>query len=104
MTVSMDMSVKARAYWLLVVVPAISFYLLDLHFQKFQSVDLRRVSLYVFAAVVASGLKIRLPGIFVTLSMSYVVVIAALLNLSLSAGIIVGIASALGQSCIAPNC
>jgi diguanylate cyclase (GGDEF)-like protein/putative nucleotidyltransferase with HDIG domain len=103
MTLSMDMSVKARAYWWLIVLPGVSFYLLALSSLEFHNADLRRVSLYVFAAIVASGLKIRLPGILVTLSMNYVVIIAALLNLSVGAGLIVAIASALGQCCIGPN-
>jgi hypothetical protein len=50
--------------------------------------------------MVASGLKIRLPGLLVTLSMNYVVVIASLLSMNASAGIIVGFASAIGQCCI----
>jgi diguanylate cyclase (GGDEF)-like protein/putative nucleotidyltransferase with HDIG domain len=100
MTLSMEMSARARVYWWTVVLTGLAFYLLTLHFGNFHDEDLRRVSLYVCAAVVASGLKIRLPGILVTLSMNYVVIIAALLNLGLSAGLIVGIASALGQCCI----
>jgi hypothetical protein len=100
MTVSTDMPVKARAYWLLVVVTGVSCALLTLHFQDFRHEDLRRVSLYIFAALVASGLKTRLPGILVTLSVNYIVIMAALLSLNLGAAMIVGVVSAVGQCCI----
>jgi hypothetical protein len=100
MTVSTNISVKAGAYWLLVVVTGISFFLLTLHFQDFHQGDLRRISLYILAALAASGLKTRLPGILVTLSVNYIVIMAALLNLGLGAGMIVGVVSAVGQSCI----
>jgi diguanylate cyclase (GGDEF)-like protein/putative nucleotidyltransferase with HDIG domain len=59
-----------------------------------------KLAIYLVAAVFASGLKIRLPGILGTLSMNYVVIILALQDLSLNAGILVAIASTLGQCVI----
>lgn len=100
MTTSINMPPKARAYWLLVVLTGASLYLLVLRFQDFQHTDLRRVSLYILAAVVASGLKVRLPGILVTLSVNYIVIMAALLSLDPTAGMTVGVVSAVGQCCI----
>jgi hypothetical protein len=100
MTPSMEMPVKARAYWLMVVLTGVSLFLLTLRFRNFHHADPRQVTLYVLAAVAASALKIRLPGILVTLSVNYIVIMEALLSLGLVAGMIVGIASALGQCCI----
>jgi diguanylate cyclase (GGDEF)-like protein/putative nucleotidyltransferase with HDIG domain len=97
---SMNMPGKAIAYWWMVVLTGLLSYAMVLHTMEFHAADLRRLALYIFAAIVASGLKIRLPGLLVTLSMNYVVVIAALLSMNASAGIIVGFASAIGQCCI----
>lgn len=94
----MDMPIKAKAYWMLVVVTGVSFYLFTFH--NFHHADLSRLLFYVFAAIMASGLKTRLPGIFVTLSVNYIIIMAAVLSLSLGESMIVGIASALGQCCI----
>jgi hypothetical protein len=94
------MPVRARAYWLLVVVTGVSCFLLTLDSQGLHHGDLGRVALYILAALAASGLKTRLPGILVTLSVNYIVIMAALLSLNLGAAIIVGVVSAVGQCCI----
>lgn len=91
------LSFRARTYWSIIVFGGAWFSYHALASGGLQRHDMGRVALYVFAAIVASGLKIRLPGIFVTLSMNYVVILATLLSLDASAGIVVGIASALGQ-------
>jgi len=94
---------RARIYWLTISVIGTAFTMFALSTWNVRQTDMWRVGLYVFAAVAASGLKIRLPGLSVTLSMNYVVIIAALLTLNLGAGMIVGIASALGQCFIHPS-
>ena len=100
MVISKDMPVRARAYWLLVVMTGVSCFLLTLDSQGLHQVDLGRVALYILAALAASGLKTRLPGILVTLSVNYIVIMAALLSLNLGAAMIVGVVSAVGQCCI----
>ena len=97
---SMNMPGKAIAYWWLVVLTGVASYVMVLSSVSSHAADLRRIALYTFAAIVASGLKIRLPGLLVTLSMNYVVIIAALLSMNLAAGMIVGFTSAIGQCCI----
>jgi len=56
-----------------------------------------RLGCFAVAAVIASGMKIRLPGIFGTLSMNYIVIIVALEELSIGAAVSVGIVSTLAQ-------
>ncbi len=60
--------------------------------------ELPRLELYMLAAVATSGFKVRLPGIFSTLSMNYVFVIAGLSDLHLAGGIVISVGSVLGQS------
>jgi putative nucleotidyltransferase with HDIG domain len=100
MTTFTNMPAKARAYWWLVVLTGVSSFLFTLRFWNFHRADPWRVLLFMLAATGASRLKIRLPGILVTLSVNYVVIMTALLNLNPGAGMIVGVASALGQSYI----
>ena len=52
----------------------------------------------MLAALATSGFKVRLPGIYSTLSMNYVFIIAGLIDLHLPGGILIGVASVLGQS------
>lgn len=59
--------------------------------------------IWVLVAVVISGFKIRLPGIAGTLSMNYVIILVALLNLDLGAGMIVALVSTLAQCLIQPK-
>jgi diguanylate cyclase (GGDEF)-like protein/putative nucleotidyltransferase with HDIG domain len=95
-----QLPLRAKLYWLLIVLGGAGFTAATMVTGGLAHQDSWRVVLYIFAAIVASGLKIRLPGIFVTLSMNYVVILAALLNLDLGAGLIVGFVSAIGQSFI----
>jgi diguanylate cyclase (GGDEF)-like protein/putative nucleotidyltransferase with HDIG domain len=57
-----------------------------------------RLGLYILAALATSGFKVRLPGVFSTLSMNYVFIIAGLMDMHLPGGILIGAASVLGQS------
>lgn len=96
----MEMSPAARAYWFSVIAcGSLCFVstLIDPHAWHDTGI---RLAVYLVTAILVSGLKIRLPGIFGTLSMSYIVVIAALLNIDLTAGMIVAVISTLGQCVI----
>jgi diguanylate cyclase (GGDEF)-like protein/putative nucleotidyltransferase with HDIG domain len=87
----------ARAYWFLVVAAGSTCLARSMGLWNVHEDSPVRVAIYIAAAVLASGLKIRLPGIFGTLSMNYVIIILALQDMSLNAAIIVAIASTLGQ-------
>lgn len=90
----------ARAYWFLVVAAGCTCLARSMGMWDVHEESLIRLAIYLIAAVFASGLKIRLPGIFGTLSMNYVVIILALQDVSLNAAILVAIASTLGQCVI----
>jgi diguanylate cyclase (GGDEF)-like protein/putative nucleotidyltransferase with HDIG domain len=90
----------ARAYWFLVVGAGCCCLARALGAWQIHEESIVKFLVYLVAAVSASGLKIRLPGIFGTLSMNYVVIILALQDLSLSAALLVAIASTLGQCII----
>ena len=87
----------ARAYWFLVVAAGFTCLARSMGMWNIHDESPVRLAIYIAAAVLASGLKIRLPGIFGTLSMNYVVIILALQDVSLNAAILVAIASTLGQ-------
>src|SRR5579862_1884729 len=92
------MSKKARAYWLTIVVIGFSLSAWVLSGWKPELNEIPRLGLYILAGLATSGLKVRLPGIFSTLSMSYVFIIAGLIDLHLPGGILIGIVSVIGQS------
>src|SRR2546423_10378557 len=98
MNAFLQLSPKARLYWLMIVLAGSLCVLTSTPWWSGISQHFGwRCTVYVVAAVLASTLKIQLPGVFGTLSMNYVVIIAALLNQGRGAGMIVAIASALGQ-------
>lgn len=90
----------AKAYWLLVVLAGGSCLAQSLSRWHTGEEKILWLAIYVVAAVLASGLKIHLPGIFGTLSMNYVVIIVAMQDLSLAAALIVALVSTLGQCLI----
>ena len=92
------MSKQATAYWLTVIATGFCLSALVLAGWRPPPADLPKLALYLVAAVVTSAFKVRLPGIFSTLSMNYVFVIAGLLDLHLAGGILISIAGVLGQS------
>ncbi|HTA44997.1 MAG TPA: HD domain-containing phosphohydrolase [Bryobacteraceae bacterium] len=95
-----EMPPAARAYWFCVIACGSLCFLLSVLDPAARGVSAVRLSIYLITAIVISGLKIRLPGIFGTLSMNYIVIIAALLNINLAAGMIVAVISTLGQCVI----
>ena len=85
-----EMPRVAKAYWLLVIAAGCSCLVRSLAGWQAGEESLLKLAIYVVAGVFAADLKIRLPGIFGTLSMNYVVIIVALQDLSLGAAVIVG--------------
>jgi hypothetical protein len=55
---------------------------------------------YLIAAIIASSVRIRLPGVPGKLSMNYAVIMAALLNIDLPSAMIVAVLSTIGQCMI----
>ena len=91
------MPLPARAYWLLVVITGWSCFILSVAGWQIRRENALRLAAFAVAAIIASGMKIRLPGIFGTLSMNYIVIIVALEELSVGAAVSVGIVSTLAQ-------
>ena len=100
MTTITEMSPTARAYWFCVIASGCCCFLFSMFSWPAPQDSAVRLSIYLIAAILTSGLKIRLPGIFGTLSMNYIVIIAALLNINLAAAMIVAVISTLGQCII----
>ena len=98
-----NMPVKARAYWLLVVTAGFFWITLALSRWPVDETQLLRLLIFVVAAISSSGLKIRLPGIFGTLSMNYVVIFFSLLDSGIGVGLLVGLASTLCQCVLHPT-
>ncbi|MDE3195156.1 MAG: hypothetical protein KGN84_02350 [Acidobacteriota bacterium] len=92
------MPLKARIYWVLAVAAGVLSFAVSARTIPGREVGLTVLPLYLAAAVAVSRLKIRLPGILSTLSVNYVVIVTALLNLPVADAMLVGVASALGQS------
>ena len=92
------MNRRARFYWLFIVALGIAGAAVAIpgtprHYDV-------RLLVWIVVAVAVAGFKIRLPGIKGTLSMNYVIILVALLNLDLGAGMIVALTSTLGQCLI----
>jgi diguanylate cyclase (GGDEF)-like protein/putative nucleotidyltransferase with HDIG domain len=98
-----QMSFKAKAYWLSIVVAGICCICGAAIGWQIRSENLLQFCVYLAAAVAASGLKIKLPGILGTLSMNYLVIIVSLLELQLASAILIGVASVLAQVLIRPR-
>lgn len=97
------MSPESRTYWAVLVSAGVAS---SVYFAAHWSTPLSELGvllLYVIAAVLVSGLKLRIPGVLATLSPSYIVIIGALLTLSPAPCIIVGLASVVAQCVIHSN-
>lgn len=95
-----SLSWRARLYWTLILAigTACSFWSLA-HWDLRHENNVQLLVLLGFA-IALSGFKVRLPGVFGTLSLNYVVILSALLDLDTAAGIAVALASTLGQCVI----
>lgn len=96
----LGLSRAAKTYWMLVVLGGLACLGRAFAGWNFHDEHLIRVLCYLMAGVMASGLKIRLPGIAGTLSMNYIVIIMAMQDISLPAAMIVAVVSTLGQCMI----
>ena len=79
-TVSMGLTVLCSALW------------------HWQSADLARFFCYLGVAVLASGLKVQLPGIDGTMSVNFLFILLGVMELSLPETLVIGCAASLVQS------
>ncbi len=93
-------SKAAKVYWTLVVMAGFACLASAFASWSVQDEKLVRILCYMVAGVFASGLKIRLPGITGTLSMNYIVIIMAMLDLSLPGTLLVAVVCTIGQCLI----
>jgi diguanylate cyclase (GGDEF)-like protein/putative nucleotidyltransferase with HDIG domain len=91
---------RVRFYWLLVVTAGGLCSLASVAGCNAGYADDVRLLFLVALAVAISGFKIRLPGVFGTLSMNYVMILVALLELKPPAGVVVALTSTLAQCVI----
>ncbi|HEY6765016.1 MAG TPA: hypothetical protein VI386_09600 [Candidatus Sulfotelmatobacter sp.] len=63
-----------------------------------QSADLVRFGCYLAVAVLASGLKVQLPGIDGTMSINFLFILIGVMDLSLSETLLMGCMASLAQS------
>src|SRR3974377_1163766 len=90
------MSLKAKLY--IAVMIAASAILFSYALTTSQIKDPARLAAYAFAALVAAGLKVTLPGITGTMSVSYVFVLISIAELSLGEAVVIASLSTVLQS------
>jgi hypothetical protein len=73
-----EMPPRAKLYWLLIVLSGCLCCLSTMMAPSLSAASVTRLAAYAMAAALASDLKIKLPSVFGTLSMSYIFIIAAL--------------------------
>ncbi len=98
-----DMPSTARVYWCCVLAAGgLCFLLSFLSAASGWSAQgsVAQLGAYLIAAIVASSLRIHLPGVQGKLSMNYAVILAALLNIGLPSAMIVAVLSTVAQSMI----
>ncbi|HUB02341.1 MAG TPA: HD domain-containing phosphohydrolase [Terriglobales bacterium] len=90
------MPVKARLFIGAMVVLGVSA--LGLALTHWQSADLIRFACYLFVAVLASSLKLHLPGVDGTLSVNFLFILLGIRDLSLAETLVLGCAATFAQS------
>ena len=66
-----------------------------------QSQDLMRFACYAAVAILASGLKVQLPGIDGTMSVNFLFILLGVLELSLPETLVIGCTATSGAKCVA---
>ena len=88
-------SISARAFIAGMALAAMACFVLA--FSHWQSSDPIKFVCYLVAALLASSLKVSLPGIEGTLSVNFLFTLLGILELSLPETLLIGLASTLGQ-------
>src|SRR5579862_5047109 len=91
----MSLNYRAQIYWaLIVVLGAVAAVAAIAATPGGHAVQL---GIWIVFAVAVAGVKIQLPGVPGSLSMNYVIILAALLSMGAGAGMIVALISTVGQ-------
>jgi len=88
--------VQTRAF--VGITAAIGIVALIFGFSHWESQDPTRFVCYLFVAVLASGLKVQLPGIDGTMSVNFLFILLGVLELSLPETLVIGCTASLAQS------
>ncbi len=91
-----DLSLKTKAF--VAVTVSLGIVVLALALPHWQSHDLARFVCYLLVAVLASGLKVQLPGIDGTMSVNFLFILLGVLELSLPETVVIGCTASLVQS------
>ena len=89
------MSVRARVF--IGATTALGMFALAQSLWHWQSVDLTRFCCYLLVAVLASSLKIQLPGIDGTMSVNFLFILLSILELNLPETLVLGCTATLAQ-------
>jgi diguanylate cyclase (GGDEF)-like protein/putative nucleotidyltransferase with HDIG domain len=91
-----ELSLKTKAF--VAVTVSLGIVVLALALPHWQSHDLTRFLCYLLVALLASGLKVQLPGIDGTMSVNFLFILLGVLELSLPETLVIGCTASLVQS------
>ena len=92
-----DISMPLRAKLFVYLTAAVGFAVVVAGFSQWESQDLLRFVCYLGIAMLASGLKVQLPGIDGTMSVNFLFILIGILELSFPETLVIGCASSLVQ-------
>src|SRR5580700_1602339 len=90
------MSTQTKAFVGITV--SLGMVVLGFALSHWQSQDLMRFACYLAVAVLASGLKVQLPGIDGTMSVNFLFILLGVMELSLSETLVIGCTATVVQS------
>src|SRR5580658_2903695 len=90
------LSIQTKAFVGITV--SLGMVVLGFALSHWQSQDLTRFACYLVVAVLASGLKVQLPGIDGTMSVNFLFILLGVLELSLPETLLIGCTASLVQS------
>src|SRR5579872_3061637 len=93
---SLPMSTRTKLF--VGISASVGVVVLFLSLQHWQSADLARFTCYLAVAVLASGLKVQLPGIDGTMSVNFLFILLGVMELSLPETLVIGCTATLVQS------
>src|SRR5260370_16418770 len=96
-----EMSAQTKAF--VGITALLGAFVLGFALWHWQSTDLARLVCYVAVAVLASGLKVQLPGIDGTMSVNFLFILLGVLELSLPETLLIGSLATLVQRFCQPR-
>src|SRR6201987_4300476 len=91
-----ELSVQTKAF--VGITASLGIVVLSYELLHWQSQDLTRFACYLIVALLASGLKVQLPGIDGTMSVNFLFILLGVLELSLPETLVIGCTATLVQS------